>query len=81
MPNWSKATGKRFAELGSNIVENPSATFNHTLRGGQRVKEFLGQVEGKDVAIMIFRDGKNQGKVATSVVPSANQLKNWGVGD
>ena len=34
LPNWSKATEQKFTEMGSRILENPTATFNHTLRGG-----------------------------------------------
>jgi hypothetical protein len=48
LSNWSKATGQTFTDLGSRILENPTATFDHTLKGGQAVKGFLGQVEGQN---------------------------------
>ena len=77
--NWSKATGEEFTELGARILENPSATFAHVLRGGHAVRGFLGGAGGKKVAILVYKDGKYQGQVATAIVPSANQLAGWGL--
>ena len=79
LPNWSKATGEQFIQLATNILENPTQTFNHTLRGGTAAKGFYGVVDGQDVVIFVFRDGPNAGKVATSIVPSAQQMANWGI--
>jgi len=79
LPNWSKATGQQFTELGIRIVENPTATFDHVLRGGQPVKGFLGQVGDKPVAVMVFKEGEMAGQVATVVVPSPAQLAEWGL--
>lgn len=79
LPNWSKATGQKFTEIGTKILEKPSATFDHVLRGGQKVKGFIGKVDGQDVAIMVYKEGKFQGQVATAVVPSPAQMTNWGV--
>jgi hypothetical protein len=78
-PNWSKATGETFVELGTRIVESPTATFNHVLKGGQPVKGFLGQVERQNVAVLVFKEGPNAGKAATSIVPSAEHLAGWGI--
>ena len=79
LPNWSKATAEKFVEIGSNILENPKATFDHVLKGGHKVKGFIGEVNGKKVAFMVFKDGPHKGQVATSVVPTAQQLAKWGV--
>jgi len=45
------------------------------------VNGYIGNVNGTDVAILVFTDGVNQGKVATAIVPSQNQLNNWGIGN
>ncbi len=79
LPKWSKSTGELFVEIGSQIVENPSATFDYVLRAGQAVKGFVGQVNGATVVIFLFSAGPNAGKVATAVVPSANQIIQWGI--
>jgi len=63
----------------SPILENPIATFNHEL-GGTPVRGFIGEVGGSPVAVMVFRQGPNVGKLATSVVPSENQMLKWFVG-
>ena len=47
-------------------------------KSGQ-LQGFLGSVDGKNVVILVYKDGKNAGKVATSFVPSAEQLRKWGV--
>ena len=78
LPNWNKATGKKFTELGTSILENPTATFDHVL-GGKRVKGFMGKVGDKNVAMMVFKEGPYQGQIATSVTPSLTQMQNWGL--
>ncbi|RME57010.1 hypothetical protein D6779_09590, partial [Candidatus Parcubacteria bacterium] len=78
LSNWSKATGQRFVELATRILEKPTATFDHVLRGGQAVKGFLGKADGKDVVIFIFKEGKYAGEIATSIVPNPAQLAKWG---
>ncbi|MDA8139246.1 MAG: hypothetical protein M0036_11400 [Desulfobacteraceae bacterium] len=79
LPNWSKTTAQQFTELGSKILENPIATFDHVLKGGHAVKGFIGKMNGKDVAMMVFKEGPLQGKLATAVVPTAEQMTKWGV--
>jgi RHS repeat-associated protein len=77
--NWSKATGEKFIKIATNILEKPQATFDTSLRGNAAVKGFIGTVDGKTVAVLVYKDGKDAGKVATSFVPSAEQLLEWGV--
>ena len=79
LPNWSKVTGQKFTDLGSKILETPAATFDHILKGGQPVKGFIGKINGKDVAIMVYKKGRLKGQIATSVVPSPAQLTKWRV--
>lgn len=61
------------------VLERPLATFDHVLRGGAPVKGFLGEVNGQQVVLFIYKQGPYQGQLATSVVPSANQLSKWGI--
>ena len=66
-------------KLATNILEKPQATFDATLKGNFAVKGFVGTVNAKTVVVLVFKDGKDSGKVATSFVPSAVQLRKWGV--
>jgi hypothetical protein len=40
---------------------------------------FLGNVNGQQVAVFIYKEGAYQGQLASSVTPSANQLTKWGI--
>lgn len=79
LPAWR---GKNSPEITrdalSSVLENPSATFDDVL-GGTAVKGFIGEVSGTRVAVMVFKSDPCTGHLATSVVPSANQLATWGV--
>ena len=79
LPNWSNKTYEKFKEIGTEIVENPLNTFNHRLRDGKAVKGFHGKVDGKDVVIHVYKEGPNATDVATAVVPSQQQMINWGL--
>jgi hypothetical protein len=79
LPAWS---GKNSPQLIRNtlspVLEYPTATFNNTL-GGTRVKGFIGTVNGQTVAVQVYAEGPLAGQLATSVVPTANQMTKWGV--
>ncbi len=77
--NWSNATAQRFVEMGTRVLENPTATFDHVLRGGEAVKGFLGTAGGRDVAFFVYKSGARAGQIATAVVPTADQLTRWGL--
>lgn len=80
LPQWKGKTSPQLVrDTLSPILENPIATFNHEL-GGTPVRGFIGEVGGSPVAVMVFRQGPNVGKLATSVVPSENQMLKWFVG-
>ena len=79
LPNWGKATGEQFTKMGAAILEHPTATFDHTLKGPAPVKGFVGQVNGQTVAILVYKSGARAGTVATAIVPSAEQLAGWGI--
>ncbi len=79
LPAWSGKTSPGIIERAfTPILEHPAATFDHTL-GGTRVRGFLGDINGKQVAAFVYKEGPYQGQLASSFVPSANQLKMWGV--
>ena len=76
----SKEARNMFKQIATNILEQPSATFNHTLRGGLEAKGFLGTVDGEQVVIFVAKQGKGkvrQGDVATAVKPMQRQLDEW----
>ena len=75
-----KEARSMFRELASGILENPSATFDHTVRGGLEAKGFLGTVDGEQVVVLVAKEAKGkirQGDVVTSFVPSHKQLDDW----
>jgi hypothetical protein len=79
LPNWNKNTMAMARELYTNILSTSTVTFDHVLRDGKAVKGFLGQIDGKNVAVYIYKTGEMAGQIATSVIPSAEQLLNWGI--
>jgi hypothetical protein len=80
LPAWS---GKKSPELIKSafvpILEHPTATFDHML-GQDRVRGFLGEINGQQVAVFVYKDGPLKGRLASSYIPTVNQLKMWGVG-
>ena len=78
LPNWNNSTFEKFKEIGVNIVENPLKSFDHKL-GQTAVRGFHGKVDGKDVVMFIYKEGKYATQVATSVVPTPQQVINWGL--
>ena len=60
------------------ILEKPTATFDHVLFT-HRARGFLGDINGTQVAVFVFKDGPYQGQLASSFVPSVNQLTNFGL--
>ncbi|MGU3292538.1 putative T7SS-secreted protein [Williamsia sp. M5A3_1d] len=78
LPSWSGRTSPGLIrDLLTPILEHPSATFEHTL-GGTRVRGFVGQLDDRAVALFVYEEGAMQGKLATSIVPSAAQWAKWG---
>lgn len=79
LPAWSGKNSPGIIERAFvPILERPTATFDHTL-GGTGVRGFLGDIDGNQVALFVYKEGPYQGQLASSFVPSANQLKMWGV--
>lgn len=79
LPRWSatRSPGIIHRSL-SPILEHPAATVDHLL-GGVPVKGFIGDLGGQQVAVFVFKQGPFQGQLASSFIPSANQLAKWGL--
>jgi hypothetical protein len=75
----SKGADVLLKQIGSKILENPLKTAGYLLRDGNAGKAFLGKYKGTYVVIVVYKEGKNATKVATSYVPSARQLALWGI--
>lgn len=63
------------------ILENPLKTFNHVI-GGQQVKGFYGMIDGKRVVFFVAKEPRGKigtGELVTAVVPSPQQIINWGL--
>jgi len=79
LPSWRGSTSPElYRQKLAPILERPRGTFDHTLRGGERTKVFTGQIDGREVAIHVYKDGKDAGKIATAVVPKGYQRRKWG---
>lgn len=80
LPAWSgKNSPGIIVRAFTPILEHPKATFDHSL-GGTSVRGFLGDIDGTQVAVFVYKEGPYQGQLASSLVPSANQLSMWGIG-
>lgn len=80
LPAWSGKNSPGIIERAfTPILEHPRATFDHSL-GGTSVRGFLGDIDGTQVAVFVYKEGPYQGQVASSFVPSPNQLAIWGIG-
>jgi hypothetical protein len=79
LPNWSGKNSPALIEQKlTPILEHPDATFD-TFTGKDPAKGFLGEIDGQKVAVLVYKEGPNQGKLATSYVARPNQLRKWGV--
>lgn len=79
LPAWSGTKSPAIIERAlTPILEHPAATFDHVL-GDKPVRGFLGEIDGQQVVIFVYKAGPYQGQLASSVVPSANQLTKWGL--
>jgi hypothetical protein len=53
--------------------------FDHVLRGDFSVKSFYGKYNGRDLIFYIYKSGPNQGQIATSIIPSLQQMAKFGL--
>lgn len=79
LPNWSKATAEAFVQAGSKVLENPRMTFDAVLAGNSPVKGFVGELGGKTVVFLVYKDGDKAGQIATAFVPTVKQMNKWGI--
>lgn len=65
LPAWSGKSSPAIIERSfTPILEHPTATSNHTL-GGTRVRGFLGDINGQQVAAFVYKEGPYQGQLAS----------------
>lgn len=76
--NWNKQTGESWKNFNADILENATDTFDNVL-GGTKVKGFYKNVDGQHIATYIYSEGKNQGKLATTVVLSEKQIEKFAI--
>lgn len=62
-----------FKSIAVPILERPLHTANSRV-GATQGRAFLGKAGGRDVAIVVAKEGPHQGKVITSFFPDGNQL-------
>ncbi|MFC4686025.1 RHS repeat-associated core domain-containing protein [Epilithonimonas pallida] len=73
---WNKNTREAWKAFNSDILSTATKTFENVL-GGTKVKGFYKKVDGQDIATYIYAEGKNKGKIATTVVLNENQMKKF----
>lgn len=67
LPAWSGKSSPGIIERSFvPILERPTATFDHAL-GGTRVRGFLGDIDGNQVALFVYKEGPYQGQLASSL--------------
>ena len=76
--NWNNSNKILWKEYISDILKNPMKTFDNIL-GKDAVQGFYKVVDGKDVAVFIYKDGKYKGLVATVFELKPNQLIKFGL--
>ena len=75
---WNKEVGAEWEAFNRNVLENADGTFENTL-GGVRVNGFYKEVDGQHIGVQIFAEGEKAGQLATTVVLSEQQMKNFGL--
>jgi RHS repeat-associated protein len=79
LPQWSRNTLDLARQLYTNILSHPGKVFDHVLEGGATVTGYLSQIDGKNVAVFIYKADALAGQIATSFVPTAKQILDWGL--
>lgn len=66
-----------FASVTRGILQSPTATFNHALKGPLQTRGFLGTSGDQSIAVFVAKEGPYQGNVVSAFVPSPSQMANW----
>jgi hypothetical protein len=77
----SKAFREAVRSIAVQILENPLKTFDHVI-SGQKFKGFYGIIDGKQVAFFVAKEARGKigiGELVTAVVPTPQQMINWGL--
>ena len=78
LPNWSKQTETVAKDLFTQVLSNASNTFNHVL-GNHPVTGYMAEINGQKIVVFVYQTTNLAGQIATAVVPTAQQLTNWGL--
>lgn len=76
--NLNNEVLESWKKFNANILENATASFDNVL-GKSNVKGFYKKVDGQDIAVYLYKEGPFQGKIATTVVLSPNQMTKFGL--
>ncbi|MBD1373706.1 hypothetical protein IC620_15275, partial [Hazenella sp. IB182357] len=76
--NWNRQVREEYKDYVSNVLRNPTKSFDNKL-GRDSVKGFYKEVNGNPVAVYIYKEGPYQGKIATTVKLSPNQMTKFGL--
>jgi RHS repeat-associated protein len=75
---WNNATKSKWKGFISNVLTTAEKSFDNEL-GGIKVKGYLKMIDGKPIAVYVYKEGPYKGEVATVVKLSKNQLEKFGL--
>ncbi|MDO8740787.1 MAG: RHS repeat-associated core domain-containing protein [Candidatus Woesearchaeota archaeon] len=73
--SWKKER-ELWKEFNKNIIANSDKTFSHTL-GGNKVRGYYKKVNGADIAVFVYEEGKYKGGLASTLKLSKEQMKKF----
>ncbi|NBI31244.1 RHS repeat-associated core domain-containing protein, partial [Chengkuizengella marina] len=76
-----KQDKERWYAINKEVLTEATHSFDHVLRDGNAVKGFYKKVDGVDVFVYIYKEGKTPGEIATTVKASEKQLRSRGIID
>jgi len=79
----SRKARQVFQDIGRSILTEPAKTFDHVMsRSNQAVKGFYKGIDGNDIVIFVAKEPRGKiraGDIVTSIVPTTQQKKNFGL--
>jgi hypothetical protein len=73
---WNNATKELWKKFNENVLSTATKSFDNIL-GQDKVKGFYKKIDGQNVVTYIYKEGKHQGEIATTVVLTPNQMKKF----
>ncbi|WP_328461678.1 HINT domain-containing protein [Actinoplanes sp. NBC_00393] len=78
--NWSgKKSPEALRKILSPILQNPTKRLTPTHTQGDPVEIFVGEQNGRWIAVQVWTSGDRKGEMATAYEATADQLRHWGV--